>query len=109
MAHAVTDSAGASTGSRKTYTIGFLLSVVLTAFAFALVLKAASFPRWFVIAGIVVAAVMQILVQLHYFLHLDASSKARWNVLALVFTLFIMFLFVGGTLWIMYDLNLRMM
>ncbi len=82
---------------------------MLTAFAFALVMKAGSFPRGVVIAGIVVAAVMQILVQLHYFLHLDASSEARWNVLAFIFTLFIIFLFVGGTLWIMYDLNARMM
>lgn len=46
MAHTVTNSAGASTGSLKTYFIGFLLSVVLTAFAFALVVKSASFPRW---------------------------------------------------------------
>jgi len=29
---------------------------------------------------IAAAAVMQILVHLHYFLHLDASSAMRWNV-----------------------------
>jgi cytochrome o ubiquinol oxidase operon protein cyoD len=48
-------------------------------------------------------------VHLHYFLHLDTSSTARWNVLAIIFTLIIMVLFVGGTLWIMYNLNYRMM
>jgi cytochrome o ubiquinol oxidase operon protein cyoD len=46
---------------------------------------------------------------LHYFLHLDTSSAARWNVLALIFTFLIMILFVGGTLWIMSNLNYRMM
>ena len=62
-----------------------------------------------VLVGIFCAAVAQILVHLHYFLHLDTSSAARWNVLALVFTVLIMVLFVGGTLWIMSNLNYRMM
>ena len=52
---------------------------------------------------------MQILVHLHYFLHLDVSSEKRWNVLALLFTFSIMTIFVGGTLWVMYTLNYRMM
>ncbi len=109
MDHAVINNGGASTGSLKTYTIGFVLSVILTVFAFFLVMKAAALPHWLVVTGIFAAAVAQILVHLHYFLHLDRSSEARWNVLALIFTLFIMILFVGGTLWIMYDLNMRMM
>ena len=62
-----------------------------------------------VLVGIFGAAIVQILVHLHYFLHLDTSSAARWNVLALMFTVLIMILFVGGTLWIMYNLNYRMM
>jgi cytochrome o ubiquinol oxidase operon protein cyoD len=61
------------------------------------------------LAGIFSAGIVQILVHLHYFLHLDTSSTARWNVLAIIFTLIIMVLFVGGTLWIMYNLNYRMM
>ena len=72
-------------------------------------MKGAGMPRWISIAGIFGAAVAQILVHLHYFLHLDTSSAARWNVLALLFTLLIMFLFVGATLWIMSDLKYRMM
>jgi cytochrome o ubiquinol oxidase subunit IV len=52
---------------------------------------------------------VQILVHLHFFLHLDGSSAARWNVTALVFTILILALYVGGTLWIMFNLNSRMM
>jgi cytochrome o ubiquinol oxidase subunit IV len=59
--------------------------------------------------GIFAAAAVQIVVHLHYFLHLDTSSTMRWNVLALVFALLIMILFVGGTIWIMYHLKYRMM
>ncbi len=82
---------------------------MLTAFAFALVWKGGGLPRSTVLASIWGAALLQILVQLHYFLHLDRSSAARWNVTALVFTLMVLLLFVGGTLWIMADLNARMM
>lgn len=109
MEHAAIDNGGASTGSLKSYTIGFVLSVILTIFAFALVMKGAALQHWAVVTGIFAAAVVQILVHLHYFLHLDRSSEMRWNVLALIFTVFIMVLFVGGTLWIMWDLNMRMM
>jgi len=33
----------------------------------------------------------------------------RWNVLALVFTVLIITIFIGGTLWIMSNLHYRMM
>jgi cytochrome o ubiquinol oxidase operon protein cyoD len=49
-----------------------------------------TFPRSAVLFGIVAAAVEQIPVHLHYFLHLDTSSEARWNVLAILFALVIM-------------------
>jgi cytochrome o ubiquinol oxidase operon protein cyoD len=101
-------STGASKGSFKSYTTGFILSIVLTAIAFAMVMSD-TLPRRAALFGIVVAAIVQILVHLHSFLHLDSSSAARWNVLALLFTLLIMFLFVGGTIWIMANLNYRMM
>ena len=108
MNHTQIDSAGASRGSFKSYTAGFILSIVLTVIAFALVMSGVvSRPAVFV--GIFGVAIVQILVHLHYFLHLDTSSAARWNVLALVVTVLIMVLFVGLTLWIMSDLNYRMM
>ncbi len=103
------DCAGASRGSFKSYASGFILSIVLTAMAFLLVMQGWGLPRWAVLSGILGAAVVQILVHLHYFLHLDTSSEVHWNVVALVFTVLIIILFVGGTLWIMSSLNYRMM
>jgi cytochrome o ubiquinol oxidase operon protein cyoD len=108
MNHAQIDSTGASRGSFRSYAIGFILSIVLTTIAFALVMSG-GLSRSAALFGIVGAALVQILVHLHYFLHLDTSSAARWNILALLFTLLIMTLFVGGTIWIMYNLNYRMM
>jgi cytochrome o ubiquinol oxidase operon protein cyoD len=103
------ERAGAGEGSFRSYAAGFIFSIVLTVMAFALVLRGEALPRWFLLSGIFAAAILQILVHLHYFLHLGAASAARWNVLALIFTALILFLFVAGTLWIMSDLNYRMM
>ncbi|MFA4903237.1 MAG: cytochrome o ubiquinol oxidase subunit IV [Desulfobaccales bacterium] len=108
MSQASIDSIGASRGSLKSYLTGFVLSLILTAIPFALVMSGTLSPTA-TLSGIFVAGIVQIMVHLHYFLHLDTTSAARWNVLALIFTLLIMVLFVGGTLWIMSSLNYRMM
>jgi cytochrome o ubiquinol oxidase operon protein cyoD len=107
MKQAQMDSIGASGGSFKSYATGFILSIVLTVIPFSLVMSGAV-SRSAALFGTISAAIVQILVHLHYFLHLDTSSAARWNVLALLFTLLIMTLFVGGTIWIMYNLHYRM-
>ena len=108
MSQASIDGAGASRGSLKSYLTGFVLSLILTAIPFAMVMSGA-WSSSAALAGIFSAGIVQILVHLYYFLHLDTSSAARWNVLAMIFTVLIMLLFVGGTLWIMSSLNYRMM
>jgi cytochrome o ubiquinol oxidase subunit IV len=102
-------NADADKGHLGSNAAGFAFSVVLTAVAFALVLRGGALSRRTVLFGILAAAVAQILVHLRCFLHLGTGPSARWNVLTLVFTLLIMLLFVGGTLWIMSNLNARMM
>ena len=108
MSQASIDRTGVSRGSLKSYLTGFVLSLILTAVPFALVMSG-TWSSAATLAGIFTAGLVQILVHLHYFLHLDTTSAARWNVAALIFTLLIMVLFVGGTLWIMSSLNYRMM
>lgn len=108
MSQANIEHAGAGTGSLQSYLTGFVLSLILTAVPFALVMRdVLSSPV--TVVCILSAGVVQILVHLHYFLHLERSSTVRWNVLALMFTLVIMVLFVGGTIWIMFNLYDRMM
>jgi cytochrome o ubiquinol oxidase operon protein cyoD len=99
---------GEAHGSLRGYSIGFALSIVLTAFAFGLGMTGA-LPRAITLFGVFAAAVVQILVHLHYFLHMDRSSSQRWNVMSFLFTGLVMGIFIGGSLWIMYDLHYRMM
>ena len=108
MNQAPIDSIGASKGSLKSYLTGFVLSLILTAIPFALVMNGTLSPAA-TLLGIFSAGIVQILVHLHYFMHLDTSSEARWNVVALIYTFFIMALFVGGTIWIMHSLHYRLM
>lgn len=95
-------------GTTKTYLIGFTLALVLTVFSFSMVFIH-GISRHLLLAGIFAAALVQMVVHLHYFLHLDRSSAQRWNMIVLIFTALILFILVGGTLWVMYTLNSRMM
>jgi cytochrome o ubiquinol oxidase operon protein cyoD len=92
---------------RGSYIAGFVLAVVLTAIPFYLVAKPTLAPSTTMIV-IAVAAVLQILVHLRFFLHLDLAATPRANLLAIAFTAVLLFLMVGGSLWIMIDLHARM-
>ena len=103
------DHGGAAHGSRRGYVIGFVLSVLLTAPAFALVMTGAiADPR--VTAGIVTAlAAVQIVVHMVYFLHMNSKSESGWTLMALIFTAIIVLIAIAGSLWVMYNMNLNMM
>lgn len=96
-----------SHGSFNSYALGFIFSVILTVIPFILVMTGV-LPRDATLFCIVSFAIIQIFTHLHYFLHLNTSSEMHWNVLSLLFTIFIMVLFIGGTIWIMYSLHYRM-
>ena len=91
----------------RSYLVGFALAVILTAIPFALVAMHALPPSRLAIV-IAVAAVLQVLVHLRFFLHLDLATTPRENLLAIAFTAILIFIMVGGSLWIMIDLHSRM-
>ncbi|MCB5187609.1 cytochrome o ubiquinol oxidase subunit IV [Methylobacillus caricis] len=108
MSHGHVDHSGASHGSVKTYVIGFILSVILTVIPFALVMYPTLAPG-VILISILALAVVQIIVHLVYFLHMNSSSEQRWNVMAFIFTILIIAIVVIGSLWIMFHLNHNMM
>lgn len=91
----------------KPYLIGFALAVILTAIPFGLVATGA-LPRETTLIIIAILAVAQIIVHLVYFLHIDFRTTPRENLFALAFALVLIFIMVGGSLWIMFDLYNRM-
>lgn len=100
---------GAPHGSRRGYWIGFLLSVVLTAIPFALVMTGVIADTR-VTAGIVMAAAaIQIVVHMVFFLHMSTKSESGWTFMALAFTLVVLVIVISGSLWVMYNMNQNMM
>ena len=98
--------AGAPTGV-LVYTIGLLLSVILTAISFWVantsLLWAPGVPL-----GLAVLGIAQMGVHLVFFLHITTGPDNTNNVLALAFGMLIVTLVVGGSLWIMTNLNENM-
>lgn len=95
---------GADHGTIGSYITGFFACVALTLIPFYM-------AREHIVSGydgiliITLFAIMQLLVQVYYFLHLSMKSRIRWNLLAFVFTgLFVLFI-VAGSLWIMTNLT----
>jgi cytochrome o ubiquinol oxidase operon protein cyoD len=91
----------------RSYLVGFALALVLTAIPFALV-AANPLPKLVTLLIIAAAAILQVLVHLRYFLHLNLTSTPRENLLAIVFAAILIFIMVGGSFWIMLDLHHRM-
>ena len=99
---------GASHGTFKSYMIGFVLSVILTAIPFWLVMTGV-LPTQATALIVMAFAVVQIVVHMIYFLHMNAKSEGGWTILALIFTLVLVVITLSGSLWVMYHLNHNMM
>lgn len=102
------DTGGTDSLRLRSSVVGFILSLFLTVVPFALVMSG-RMSRTIAVAGVVSAALVQIAVHLKFFLHLRDSPSAHWDILAAIVTVLIIILFVGGSLWIMHNLNYRMM
>lgn len=89
------------------YIVGFILSIVLTFVAYILVVNHILEGAWLV-GAIIVLAIIQLFVQLFFFLHLGKESKPRWNLLMFSFALLVVVIVVFGSLWIMNNLNYNM-
>lgn len=87
---------------------GLVIAFVLTAVPFGVVLWG-GLPRSEVLVIVGFAGISQLLVQMHFFLGIGVSSVREDNGIALLFAALLIFIMVGGTLWIMTDLGSRMM
>ncbi len=100
---------GHAHGSLRGYLIGFGLSVLLTALPFWLVMGGVLDGNRVTAVAIMALAVVQILVHMVYFLHMNSRSEGGWTMMALIFTLILVVIALTGSLWVMYHLNANMM
>lgn len=95
-------------GSKKSYAVGFVSSLLLTGASFAIV-GLRLLPASIAMYAISAFALLQAIIQLLFFLHLGQEDKPQWETLIFYFMVLILLIIVVGSLWIMYDLNARMM
>jgi cytochrome o ubiquinol oxidase operon protein cyoD len=93
----------------KGYLTGFVLSLVLTAIPFWLVMGKVFERPGATVAVLLGFAAVQVVVHMVYFLHMNAKSEGGWTLLALIFTLVLVVIALSGSLWVMYHLNENMM
>jgi cytochrome o ubiquinol oxidase subunit IV len=90
------------------YVVGLGLALLLTATSFFVagtdLVWQPSIP-----VAIIVLAIAQMGVHLVFFLHITTGADNTNNVLALAFGILIVVLVIGGTLWIMANLNHNML
>lgn len=92
------------------YLIGFILSIVLTIAAYVPVLLHVqnghhTISHQVILPVVMCLAVVQLAVQLLFFLHMGKERRPRWNLLAFLFMVLVLIIIVFGSLWIMDNLN----
>jgi len=91
------------TREATTQIAGYVLAVVLTATAFiAVVSGRLSSEAALITVG--VAGIVQLLVHLRCFLHIDFSRQKREDLQLILFSALLLTIMIGGTVWIMGNL-----
>lgn len=94
-------------GTIKSYISGFILSLVLTLISYYLVVNK-TFSGGLLLAVILGFAVMQMIVQIIFFLHLGRGPKPKWNLFFFISTVGIILVIVGGSIMIINNLHYNM-
>lgn len=89
------------------YVTGYLLSLILTLTAYSLVVYGSTSP-W-IVTALVVLAIVQMIIQLIFFLHLGDEVKPRYKLISFSFMAVILVIIVVGSLWIMQHMDYNMM
>lgn len=96
-------------GTLKGYLTGFVLAAVLTIIPFWLVMGDVIQSKEATILIVLALGAVQIVVHMIYFLHLNTRSEGGWNMLALIFTVVLVVIVLGASVWVMYNENANMM
>ena len=94
--------------SAKPLILGFILSLLLILIAYFLTTHK-TFSGISLMSVILALGTIQALIQCIFFLHINTESTPRWSLITLIFTIIVLIIVVGGSLWIMYNLDYNMM
>lgn len=92
----------------SSYVTGFVLSIILTIIPYIIVVNGYLSGNKQVVF-LLGFAILQLIIQLYFFLHLGQESKPRFNLISLIFMVCIIMFIVVGSLWIMNNLDYHTM
>lgn len=87
---------------------GYLISAALILAAYIITIKA-DLVNWALVVAVITIASVQCLIQLVTFLNLGLESKPKWAVWTSIFTLVVIVIVFGGSLWIMKNISYNLM
>ncbi len=90
------------------YVLGFVGSVILTLGAYLLATHGTS-SKTVLAVFLAVFAIAQFVVQMVLFLHVTEERGTHWRLIVMSMMLLVVIILVFGSLWIMNNLNYRMM
>ncbi|WP_294274670.1 cytochrome C oxidase subunit IV family protein [uncultured Chryseobacterium sp.] len=89
------------------YIVATVICIGITLAAFSTVMY--GLERTKALWIITLLAIVQIIVQLKYFLHLSFRQKNKEDLWLVLFSLVMLLITAGGTIWVLADLSNRMM
>lgn len=108
ISHHTTNDRKQEHGTLGSYVVGFILSLIATLVPYYLVTQEAA-SKSTLLTMILWFAILQLIIQVVFFLHLGRERKPRWNLFFLVCTVGIILVVVAGSIWIMGHLHYNMM
>jgi cytochrome o ubiquinol oxidase subunit IV len=90
------------------YQAGFILAAILTIIPFAVV-ASGTFSTIAMLWLIGIFGLLQIVVHVGYFLHVDLSPERREELYLMLFSGALLALMIAGMLWLLFNLHTRMM
>jgi cytochrome o ubiquinol oxidase subunit IV len=90
------------------YQMGFALAAILTIVPFALV-AAGTLSMMAALWTIGVLGLVQIVVHVRFFLHVDLSREKREELSLMIFSGSLLAVMIAGMLWILFNMYTRMM
>ncbi len=94
--------------SYKPQFVGYLMSFLLT-FAIYRIVTHHELRDGLLSYTIVGFTLLQALIQFFFYFHLGLESKPHWSTITFLFTVLVLIIVIGGSLWIMNNINYDLM
>lgn len=106
--HSIAGEIDREHGTMKSYVIGFILSLIFTFITYYLVVNQ-TIKGTSLLVAILGFAVLQMVVQITFFLHLGRGPRPNWNLYFFISTVGIILIVVGGSIMIINNLHYNML